>query len=185
MTFPIRCMSKRLLFRRPEMSDASALFRIFGDPATNQFNPAGPLADETAAEKLLDNVLSHWEDYGLGPWAVSLKSNADEIIGFGGLSYKQYGNVERLNLGFRFAPSSWNTGIASELTQTALAFAFMQKNIPLVLGLTRPQNLPARSILEKNGMEKCGTLNDVPGEPESIIYMITKLTWEEKNLCLS
>jgi len=185
MTFPVRYMSRQLFLRRPEVNDASALFRIFGDPATNKFNPAGPLADETAARQLLDNLLSHWDKYGLGPWTVSRKSNVDEIIGFGGVSYKQYGNTERINLGFRFAPSSWGNGFASELTQAALTFAFMQKQIPEVFGLTRPQNLPSRSILEKNGMKKCGTLNDVPGEPESVIYVITRQTWEEKNLCVN
>ncbi|MCD8672342.1 GNAT family N-acetyltransferase, partial [Klebsiella pneumoniae] len=35
----------RLYLRRVNASDIDDLFRIYGDPATNTFNPAGPYPD--------------------------------------------------------------------------------------------------------------------------------------------
>jgi RimJ/RimL family protein N-acetyltransferase len=64
-------------------------------------------------------------------------------VGFGGLSYKIYGDLERLNLGFRLAPTVWGNGLATELTQMALAIAFEKINAAEVYGLTRPQNIPS------------------------------------------
>ncbi|WP_434005000.1 hypothetical protein [Candidatus Dormibacter sp.] len=44
MTAPFaRVQTERLLLRRPVMDDVEAHFVIHGDPATNQYNPNGPV----------------------------------------------------------------------------------------------------------------------------------------------
>jgi len=43
----------RLFLRPVRADDADALFRIFGDPETNRFNPAGPYPDIAYAQKVL------------------------------------------------------------------------------------------------------------------------------------
>lgn len=49
-------VASRLTYRRPHASDVQRLFAIYGDPQTNLFNPAGPMASLEVARRLLD----HW-----------------------------------------------------------------------------------------------------------------------------
>ncbi|WP_239685789.1 GNAT family N-acetyltransferase, partial [Enterobacter roggenkampii] len=46
----------RLYLRPVTESDLDDLFRIYGDPATNTFNPAGPYPDIKHAKNVLGKV---------------------------------------------------------------------------------------------------------------------------------
>src|SRR5215469_5496309 len=92
----------RLLLRQVELTDLDTVFAIYGDPATNTFNPFGPLKDRAAAEAKLRRWIDLHDREGLAHWAVATRERPDEIIGFGGLSRTMYGDIERINLGYRF-----------------------------------------------------------------------------------
>ena len=49
----------RLIYRKPEANDVQRLFAIFGDPQTNMFNPAGPMASLEHAQRVLNLSLIH------------------------------------------------------------------------------------------------------------------------------
>ena len=97
----------RLYLRPVTESDLDDLFRIYGDPATNTFNPAGPYPDIKHAKNVLARWGNHWETHGFGNWAISLKDSPDRIIGFGGLSISSYADIIINNLGYRFAAEAW------------------------------------------------------------------------------
>lgn len=162
--------TQRLVMRPLTAGDLQSLFDIYGDPATNVYNPAGPFAHLEKAAEVLRIWLQHWADHGFGMWAIALKDAPDTVIGFGGLSYRMYGPDERLNLGYRFAVSAWGKGYATELCLEGLRYAFEELGHPDVYAVVRPQNAPSLRVLEKAGMEKTGTLNDVPGQPHSYVY---------------
>ncbi len=63
----------RLTYRQPRPADVQRLFAIFGDPQTNLFNPAGPLPNLRAAQRLLDHWLEQWASQGYGWWAIARK----------------------------------------------------------------------------------------------------------------
>lgn len=67
-------------------SDVADLFRIYGDPATNTFNPAGPYPDIDHAKTVLNRWLAHWQTHSFGSFAISLLESPEKIIGFGGLT---------------------------------------------------------------------------------------------------
>lgn len=46
-----RTQSERLTLRPVTKSDVDDLFRIYGDPATDTFNPAGPYPNQTHARQ--------------------------------------------------------------------------------------------------------------------------------------
>ncbi|AZE84180.1 GCN5-related N-acetyltransferase [Pseudomonas orientalis] len=50
----------RLVYRAPVPEDLERLFAIFGDPQTNLFNPAGPMAGIEDARRLLGRWLQQW-----------------------------------------------------------------------------------------------------------------------------
>jgi RimJ/RimL family protein N-acetyltransferase len=159
-----------LVLRPPRLDDNLTLFYIFGDPRTQQFNPAGPLVNQQQADALLERWLGHWARHGFGPWAIATVQAPDAVVGFGGLDFRNYGENVRLNLGFRFAPEAWGHGYATELGRRSLRFAFDELEQAAVFGLVRPSNLASIRVLEKLGMVREGTLDDTPPRESSFIY---------------
>lgn len=164
----------RLILRPPKAEDLTRLFAIYGDPATNQFNPAGPLADIHQAETLLEGWLEHWNTNGYGQWAIATHEAPEHIIGFGGIALYNYLDVERLNLGYRFDTAAWGKGYATELGSAALTFAFNELNAKQVFALVRPSHRASIGVLEKIGMQRIDVLDDVPGQPRSLVFQANR-----------
>lgn len=167
-------MTSRLIFRQPRADDLSSLFAIYGDPVTHQFNPAGPITDICQAESLLNMWLQHWRDKGYGQWTVTTRKSPGRIIGFGGIDARMYLDIERLNLGYRFAVSAWGQGYATELGETALKYGFDELKVPHIFAVVRPNHLASIRVLEKIGMSYVEALDDVPDQPASLVYKATR-----------
>jgi len=164
--------TENLILRKPENDDFERFFEINRDPQTNLYNPSGPMNIEKA-EGTFKRMQEHWDQYNFGGWTIIAKENKS-IIGFGGLSYKMYGEKEKLNLGYRFAVEAWGKGYATEFTKKAIEFGFISISKEEIFGIVRPDNIASVKVLEKAGMMRMGTLNDVPGQPESLVYRIQK-----------
>jgi ribosomal-protein-alanine N-acetyltransferase len=85
-----------------------------------------------------------------------------------------YGEEEKLNLGYRFAVEAWGKGYATQFTKKAIDLGFTDIGEEEIFGLVRPDNIASIKVLEKAGMTQIGTLDDVPGQPESLVYRIQK-----------
>ena len=142
----------RLFLRRPVAADVPVYFAIFGDPATNRFNPNGPLSDLAAADAAIAARMAHWAARGCGSWAVSWRERPDDVIGFAGLSYKHYGDVERINLGYRFATTAWGRGVATEVARAALGIGWRVLRLGEVWAMVDAHHQASRHVLEKVGM---------------------------------
>jgi RimJ/RimL family protein N-acetyltransferase len=117
--------------------------------------------------------LKHWADHDFGSWTVRLKASG-KTIGFGGLSYRLYGDELRLNLGYRFDKDAWGNGYATGLSQYSIAYAFSVMNRDKIFAIVRPANAASIRVLEKCNMKLLETLNDVPNEEESLVYIIER-----------
>lgn len=142
---------EQLILRRLQSGDGPAMFMVHGDPATNQYNPAGPHRNLATSERTLQRWLQHWETYGFGYWAVKLVQT-QEIIGFGGVKHFICHNHDVLNLYYRFTPAAWGQGYATQLAKTALALA--RAHLPQwpVVARIRPQNTASIRIAEHIGL---------------------------------
>lgn len=167
-------MPPRLIYRRPQPADLPSVFAIFGDPKTNQFNPAGPMTDIAQAQALLSRWLQHWATHGYGWWAISSTQAPDNILGFAGIATHDYLGKPVINLGYRFAVEAWGHGYATEAAQTALTNAFHYLGLPEVFGLVRPDHVASIRVLEKIGMHRFGDLDDVPGKAPSLVFRIQR-----------
>lgn len=167
--------TSRLILRRPDVEDLNSLFAIYGDPATHLFNPAGPLTAINQAESLLEDWLKHWREKGYGQWTISTLDAPTTVIGFGGLDARNYLDVERLNLGYRFAVAAWGKGYATELGRSALAFGFTELMVPQIHAVVRPAHSASIAVLEKIGMQQVGNLDDVPGHAPSLVFRASRL----------
>lgn len=174
----MRYTTSRLLLRPPMEDDVTPLYTIYGDAATNTFNSAGPLPDVARAQALLCGWLAQWRARGLGPWAIAARDDPVRVIGFGGISLQPYLELKRVNLGYRFATVAWGRGYATELGQAALAFGFDEHRFDQIFGLVRPQHAASIRVLEKIGMQRFGTLDDVLGQAPSLVFRAVHPTLE-------
>lgn len=147
-----------LLLRMPDSGDLSTILSIEGDPATNQYRPAGPMKDLSEAEGTLNRWQKDWATCGYGYWAVVLPSES-ELIGIGGIRKDRWMEKDVLNLYYRFSPKAWGHGYASEVSQTAVEMA--KKHLPdlPVIARVRPVNKPSIRVAEKIGLKHCPELD--------------------------
>jgi RimJ/RimL family protein N-acetyltransferase len=165
--------TERLLLRTPQPSDLDAMFELHADPIANRFSPSGMLDSREASAALLQSWLDHWQAKGFGFWAIALREQPQQVVGFGGVMNRSVGGVTGLHLYFRFQPQAWGRGLASEMAQQALELAFERLRAPNVLAVVLPANTASRKTLERIGMLLKSALADVPGQPPSLVYELT------------
>ncbi|HLZ63194.1 MAG TPA: GNAT family N-acetyltransferase [Ktedonosporobacter sp.] len=141
----------RLVLRRLQPTDGPAMFRVHGDPETYRYSPATPHPDLATSEEMLRSCLHDWETSGFGLWAAMLPQQ-EKIIGFGGVEPMVWRERDVLNLYYRFTPSAWGQGYATELARTAVSLARTYLPQWPVVARTRAYNLPSIRTAERAGL---------------------------------
>ena len=167
----------RLRLRPVMAEDVVDLYRIYGDPATNTFNPAGPYPDIDYASTVLQRWLAHWHDRGFGNWAISARDTPEKIIGFGGVSLRSYNDVTINNLGYRFSTEAWGKGLATEFAIGAIRYGFEALKLAEMSAVVRANHLASQKVLEKAGMRYINDIADVKDAPPSLLYSLTLNEW--------
>lgn len=173
--------TKRLQLRPVTETDAQMLFSIYGDPATNQFNPAGPYPYLQHAETVLERWLTHWRDKGFGNWAIALRENPEQIIGFGGLSISRYADITINNLGYRFATDAWGKGLATEFSLSAVHYGFETLGLSEISAVVRGNHLASQKVLMKTGLTYSREVDDVKNAPPSLLFTLSRDDWRKRS----
>lgn len=176
----MHAQTERLILRPVTPSDLDDLFRIYGDPATNTFNPSGPYPDIAHARAVLTRWLHHWDKYAFGQWAISLTDAPEKVIGFGGLTVSTYADITINNLGYRFSTEAWGKGLATELSHYAVRYGFEELNLNAISGVVRPDHEASQKVLMKAGLKQVGEVDDVPDEEPSLLYTLKAHEWRGK-----
>lgn len=101
--------------------------------------------DET--ETALLSMITHWQRHGFGRWAVVHKET-ETLIGCAGLrSFEGIGELVYL-----LDEPFWGIGLATEIARACLRYGFEVQQMDHIIGLSKPQNLASRHVLEKIGM---------------------------------
>src|SRR5258708_11738405 len=74
------------------------------------------------------------------------------FIGFGGVEHRVWREREVLNLYYRFTPSAWGQGYATELARTAVSLARIYLPQWPVVARTRANNIPSIRTAERAGL---------------------------------
>jgi RimJ/RimL family protein N-acetyltransferase len=146
----------RLCLREPELDDLEAVHRIHADPATNVYNPAGPVRDVAQTRNMMEIWRRARGETGHGYWAVRV-SCGGPVVGVGGIQSKDVEGIPVFNLYYRFAPGVWGRGYAAE---TALAAMDLAAALPArpVVAVVHEDNGPSRRVAERTGMILTGTV---------------------------
>ncbi|AIR87700.1 GNAT family N-acetyltransferase [Pantoea rwandensis] len=169
--------TERLLLRPVKECDLIDLYRIYGDPATNTFNPAGPYPDIDYARNVLKHWLRHWSHHGFGCWAIAEKNTPSSLIGFGGLTLRSIELMTVNNLGYRFETAAWGKGYGTEFARFSVAFGFSNLDLQEISATVRAHHLSSQGVLKKSGLRFIREVHDVEKASPSLLYSIKKSDW--------
>jgi RimJ/RimL family protein N-acetyltransferase len=122
----------------------------------------------------LEKILS-WQRDGLpSQFAVIMRSNS-RLLGYCGFFHQQVDDVKEIEIGYRLHPDYWNRGIATEAARAVRDHAFRDLELPRVISLIHPENVPSRRVAEKVGMtiEKETTFKGFP----TIVFALSREVW--------
>ncbi|MFK0245905.1 GNAT family N-acetyltransferase [Amycolatopsis azurea] len=160
----------RLLLRRPGPEDLDAIFDLHTDPEACSHNPSDLLETRKDAELLLLRWTHQWNRYGFGYWTVRRHDSA-EALGFCGVKIVGFRRGPVLNLFYRFFPSSWGSGYASEAAGAAVDWARAHRPDDLVIARVRPDNVASQRVALRAGLARAPHLDTTGDDGTDWLYV--------------
>lgn len=143
----------RLLLRQFTEADALLILQLNNEPGVLQYIPEQELErEEQALKVLVDIILPQYKNH-LGRWAVHTKDN-NEFIGWCGLKWLK--ETDEIDLGYRYKPSAWGKGYATEAAQYTLNYGLQQLQLKKIVAHAHIDNIASQKVLEKIGMQFVG-----------------------------
>lgn len=147
--------TERLVLRRVDPDDLPVVVEIQGDPLTSRYRETGPATPEESAT-MLAKWLDDWATHGIGYWAVH-EQESGAVVGVGGVRTHVLDGQLALNLYYRFRPSVWGRGYATEMAVATTSWAArVRPELPVVI-VTRENNKESIRVAEKAGFVPAGT----------------------------
>lgn len=150
MNDSVNRLTANLRLRAVTLDDLPSVAEIETHPETNKHRPGGPPSVEEVREHLRD-VVDTWNEYGIGYW---LAENEGRPVGLAGLRPFDFRGRRCWNLYYRFLPSVWGHGFATEAAREAVEVAQSRQPLLPVIARTRPANEPAVRVAKKAGLHR-------------------------------
>ncbi len=139
----------RLLLRPLTEADVDPLHGLMADRDVMRYFPRPDPPSPDQIERLINAQLRHWEEHGLGWWAVQLAAS-DELIGWSGLQFLP--ETDETEVAYLLGKRYWGKGLATEAARAGLRFGFETLGLVRIVGIVHPDNAASRRVLEKLGM---------------------------------
>lgn len=153
----------RLVLRHFMEEDLDPLGTVLGHDEVMRFSLHGPLPPKRISD-WLSRTIELAKAAGPCQYAV-LRRDDRAFLGFAGfILFEDSDGDATHELGYRFIPTGWGRGIATEAARAALAYGFRRFGFPSVVAVVDPANAASVRVLEKIGMQfEAHTLyHDVP-----------------------
>ena len=157
--------TERLILRRPEPGDYGA-WRSFMLSDRSIWNrnsqDVGRIWRAFAAE------LGHWEIFGYGMWAVTLRGDNDALGLVGPWTPEDWPETE---IGWMiFDPAHEGTGIAHEAAKAAITHAFNGLNWRTAVSYIAPENVRSITLAQKLGATLDVRAKTPPSNEPCLVY---------------
>ena len=130
--------TSRLYLRQFIEADAALLRQLNSQPGVLQYIPEPiPASDEEAKEILINIILPQYKN-NPGRWATHIIENNE------------------IDLGYRFMPSAWGKGYATELAKATLEYGHQNLQLKKIIAHAHIDNIASQKVLEKIGMQYVG-----------------------------
>ena len=157
--------TERLRLRPVTIDDAELMLAIWNDPAfIRNVSDRGIRTVEQAREAIESGAQKLFEDYGYGPYCMSLKSDG-AMIGICGLFKRD--NLEDPDIGFGVLPDYCGKGYAGEAAAAVVNFARNELGIAVLTAIVSPTNAPSIGLIKKLGLT-FDQMITMPGDDDAI-----------------
>jgi [ribosomal protein S5]-alanine N-acetyltransferase len=162
----------RLILRPFREEDIERLAELMANRDFMRFS-LGPYTHKQT-KAVLQKFLS-WNKARLpSPFAVVLRENND-VLGYCGFLHHAElpGEVE---IGYRLDRAYWNRGLITEGARVVRDYAFVGLQLPRVISLIHPENVPSRRVAEKIGLmpEREITFRGFP----TTVFALSREQWQ-------
>lgn len=176
--------TERLDLRRFRRDDLDELSNVFAHREVWQF-PYGRGFSRSETELFLDAQIAEWDEIGFGCWVARTKDDGS-IIGYVGLSVPTFlpEILPAVEVGWRFAPSAWGKGYATEGAAAALGQGFLTMGLSRICSVPQADNPRSALVAERLGMELVDEVtipgNERRGELTALLYEIERGAWLQR-----
>ena len=148
-----------------------------------EFRPAdlagvGSWQGKAHAEQFLEFCFRSYKEWGMGPWALTLKKT-EVIVGHCGycrIAYDRRGETLEYSgeVNYYVAPQHRSQGFATEALQAVLRYGFDALTLTRIQGRCSPENVPSERVLRKAGLKFDRMVAAAEGLPEEKLHAITR-----------
>ena len=157
--------TERLRLRPVIVDDTALMLAVWNDPAFIENVADRQIRTvEQAREAIENGAQKLFENYGYGPYCMSLKSDGS-MIGICGLFKRE--NLEDPDIGFGVLPDFCGKGYAGEAAVAVVDYARSELRINRITAIVSPTNVPSISLIEKLGLTFVRMIT-MPGDDEAI-----------------
>ena len=166
--------TQRLLLRHLALDDLEELYALYCDPEIRKYFPEGVLSFEGTREELEWHMHGHPDNNKLGLWATVHKETGKFIGRCGLLPWEIDGKFE-VEIAYLLNKNFWHQGLATEAANGILRYAFWTLNLPRLICLIDPENVPSQKVAERIGMTLERRVGGIAGDDfPTLIYSISR-----------
>jgi [ribosomal protein S5]-alanine N-acetyltransferase len=152
---PMELMSRRLLFRAPQASDARHIFDSYTrKPEVSRYMIWQPHTRVSQSEEFIAQCIAWFGEGARRPYILSLREAPDAPIGM--LEGRVSGHT--VDIGYVLAPSHWGRGLMPEAIEALAAAALAMPALFRVQATCDVDNANSARALEKAGFKREGRL---------------------------
>ncbi len=166
--------TERLTLREMVADDLDFVAAMLSDPAVMRFYPK--CYSRSEAQTWVERQLDRYKEHGRGLWLAEDKTTA-EPVGQVGLVVQQINGDAETEVGYLIHRPYWRQGLATEAAQACRDFAFRQLEVPHLISLIRPVNIPSQGVARNIGMTWKGRRVQ-HAELEHYVYTLSHAEWE-------
>lgn len=164
--------TERLRLRPYVLADESALFEVFNDEDARAFYPG--MADPANVRRWIEWNLTNYGEFGLGLWALELKTSG-AFLGDCGLTYQDVEGVKELEIGYHVHRGERRKGYATEAASACLDFGFERTACGQVCSIVNPSNQASCKVAARIHAESRQFLS--MGQP-MLLFFTSRLAWK-------
>ncbi len=146
--------TERLELRPMLASDAVAFFEFYSDPETMRFIGAGKTVDSVDEVRLSieKHQKTHYQEHGLGLWAVRL-AESETLIGHCGVLFWEIDGFREHEIAYLLGKQFCGKGYATEAAIAVRDWGFRKRKFSRMVSLMYPDNLSSKKVAERVGMQ--------------------------------
>ena len=157
MTYPERVETERLVLRRWEERDETALAAVWEDPEVWRALRGDADRDPSWGAERFRRHMAHWRNHGFGLWLAEERASG-EAAGWIGASHPGFVPelADEVEIGWTLDPCYWGRGLATEAAAAAVEAAFAHLGPERLVSLITPVNPRSIAVAARLGMREDG-----------------------------